>query len=225
MPRQARVAVPGLPHLVTQRGAQGAPIFFEGGDEEVYRDLLARETRRRAVEVWAWCLMADQVRLILNPRTADGLGLAVGEAHRRYANYINIRAGWTGRLFKSRFSSVAMDEPHLLAAARDLSLGPVREEKVRRPEEWAFSSVRAHLKGVDDDLVTVAPLLARVGRFADFLRTPGDGEAERLAALKAAESTGRPVGAEPFIADLERRLGRTLRPGKRGRRPGGKTAG
>jgi hypothetical protein len=40
-----------------------------------------------------------------------------------------------------------------------------------------------------------------------------------LAALHGAESTGRPLGSDEFIADLERRLRRSLRPGKRGPRP------
>ncbi len=50
MARLARVIVPGLPHHVTQRGNRREPIFFEGGDQEVYRDLLLEQVRRRGVE-------------------------------------------------------------------------------------------------------------------------------------------------------------------------------
>jgi hypothetical protein len=59
---------------------------------------------------------ARPVHLILNPRQADGLGRAVGEAHRRYTSFINARGRWTGHLFQSRFASVAMDESHLISA-------------------------------------------------------------------------------------------------------------
>jgi hypothetical protein len=59
-----------------------------------------------------------------HPTRADGLGLAVGEAHRRYTNFINARGRWTGHLFQSRFASVAMDEAHLMAAVCYLNLNP-----------------------------------------------------------------------------------------------------
>ena len=52
MSRLARIVVPGLPHHVTQRGNRREPIFFEDGDQEVYRDLLAEQAIRRRVEVW-----------------------------------------------------------------------------------------------------------------------------------------------------------------------------
>ena len=71
-----------------------------------------RNASTRYLEVWAYCLMPNHVHLILNPRQADGLGRAVGEAHRRYTNFINARGRWTGHLFQSRFASVAMDESH-----------------------------------------------------------------------------------------------------------------
>ena len=112
MARLARTVVAGLPHHVTRRGNRREAIFFEDGDQEVYRDLLAEQTRKAGVEVWAYCLMPNHVHLILNPMRADGLGLAVGEAHRRYTNFINARGRWTGHLFQSRFASVAMDELH-----------------------------------------------------------------------------------------------------------------
>jgi putative transposase len=96
MTRLARIVVPGLPHHVTQRGNRREPIFFEDGDHANYRDLLAEQARKAGVEVWAYCLMPNHVHLILTPSTEVGLGRAVGEAHRRYTNFINGRGRWTG---------------------------------------------------------------------------------------------------------------------------------
>jgi len=109
-----------------------------------------------------------------------------------------------------------MDEPHLMAAARYVSLNPVRAGLVRRARDWPWSSVRAHLKGRDDGLVTVAPLIERTaGRFADLIASAPS--PEELAALRAAETIGRPLGSPRFLDRLERRLGRSVRPAKRGR--------
>jgi REP element-mobilizing transposase RayT len=146
----ARMVVSGLPHHVTQRGNRREPIFFEDGDQEIYRDLLGEQARKADVEVWAYCLMPNHVHLILNPRQADGLGRAVGEAHRRYTNFINARGRWTGHLFQSRFASVAMDESHLISAVCYVSLNPVRARLVAQAEDWPWSSVRAHINGADD---------------------------------------------------------------------------
>ena len=96
--------------------------------------------------------------------TADGLARAIGETHRQYTGFINARSRWTGHLFQGRFSSVALDEAHLMAAARYVALNPVRARLVAQAQDWAWSSARAHLAGEDDGLVRVAPLLDRVGR-------------------------------------------------------------
>lgn len=222
MARLARVIAPGLPHHVTQRGNRREPIFFEDGDQEVYRDLLAEQTRRRGVAVWAYCLMPNHVHLVLAPSDEAGLGLAVGEAHRRYTNFVNARGRWTGHLFQSRFASVVMDEAHLMAAARYVAMNPVRARLVGRPQDWPWSSARAHLARADDRLVTVAPLLERIGDFGRFLDDGCDPDVEQ--ALRMAETTGRPLGNAAFIADLERLLGRRLsrgRPGPKPRAPAG----
>ena len=113
MARLARIVVPGLPHHVTQRGNRREAIFFEDGDHEIYLDLLAEQALKADVAVWAYCLMPNHVHLILKPTEADALGRAVGEAHRRYTNFINARGRWTGHLFQSRFASVVLDDTHL----------------------------------------------------------------------------------------------------------------
>lgn len=218
MARLARVVVPFVPHHVAQRGNRREPIFFEGGDQEIYRDLLAEHCEKAGVEVWAYCLMPNHVHLILTPQTADGLARAIGDTHRRYTTFINTRGRWRGHLFQSRFASIAMDEGHLMAAVRYVSLNPVRARLVARAEEWRWSSVRAHLAGADDELVRVTPVLQRVSDFAGFLEQ-GSSDETAFTAIRAAEGTGRPLGNEDFIAGLERILGRRLARRAPGRRP------
>src|ERR1700677_508374 len=99
MTRLARMVVPGLPHHVTQRGNRREAIFFEDGDQAIYCDIVAEQLRKSDVEVWAHCLMPNHVHLILKPREAGGMGWALGEAHRRYTNFVNARGRWTGHLF------------------------------------------------------------------------------------------------------------------------------
>ena len=217
MARLARIVAPGCPHHVTARGNRREPIFFEDGDQNVYCDLLAEQMHKAEVEVWAYCLMPNHVHLILCPADEHELGRALGAAHRRWANYVNARGRWRGHLFDGRFASVVMDERHLISAVRYVSLNPVRARLAPRAEDWAWSSVRAHLKGKDDGLVTVRPVLDRVERFAELLHPEADDPA--FALLRAAESTGRPLANADFIADLERRLGRPIARRAPGRKP------
>ena len=160
------------------------------------------------VEVWAYCLMPNHVHLVLCPSTEEGLAQAMGAAHRRWANFINARGRWRGHLFDGRYASVAMDEAHLMTAIRYVALNPVRARLVARAQDWAWSSVHAHLKGEDDGLVVVEPVLRRVNDFAAFIEAPAD-EAT-FAAIRAAEAIGRPLGSEDFIAGLEAMLGRRI---------------
>ena len=216
MARLARLVVPGLPHHVTQRGNGRAQTFFGDDDYRLYRDLLAGACRAAKVEVWAWVLMPNHVHLILNPSDADGLRRALAPAHRRYAGHVHARQRLTGHFWQGRFGSVVMDEDHLAAALRYVALNPVRARLVARAEDWPWSSVRAHLAGRDDGLASVAPVLSRYPSFADLLDLgPDEAGFERL---RRAESIGRPLGEEAFIARLEAATSRPLRPARRGRR-------
>jgi putative transposase len=110
-----------------------------------------------------------------------------------------------------------MDERYLLAAARYVELNPVRARLVEKLELYPWSSAAAHVKGVDDALVKVAPLRGRVNDWRSLLQF---GMTEQEAVLiRRHERTGRPLlGEEGFVSRLESRLGRVLHPLKRGRK-------
>ena len=214
MARMARLVVPGHPHHVTQRGNRRQPVFFSDDDYRAYLDLLAEWSDKSGTEVWGYCLMPNHVHLILVPTAEAGLRATLGEAHRRYTRMVNFREGWRGHLWQERFHSFPMDEPWLLHAARYVALNPVAAGLVARPEDWRWSSARAHLAGKSDGIVDVRPLLDRVGDWAAFME--GGIEDAMMTRLEMHMQTGRPLGSDAWVEALENRLGRPLRPRKRG---------
>jgi len=218
MARIARLVVPGIPHHVTQRGNRRETTFFKEAGYRLYLGLLGKAAARAGAEVWAYCLMPNHVHAIVTPKDEHGLRRTFGDLHRRYTGHINARHRWTGHLWQARFGSVAMDEDHLIAAVRYVALNPVRARLVRRPEDWPWSSVRAHLDGRDDRAVMVAPVLERVGDFSAFLGQPFD-ELSGYAPLRVSGTTGRPIGSDDWIRRLEKALVRPLAPRKRGPKP------
>jgi putative transposase len=218
MARLPRVVIPGIPHHITQRGNRREKTFFEPGDYELYLDLLTDAARSAHVEIWSYCLMPNHVHIIVVPSDPDGLWRTFRQVHRHYTGYINARMRVTGHLWQGRYGSVAMDQAHLNAAFRYVALNPVRAGLVKRADDWEWSSTRAHMAGVDDQLVKVAPALERVGNFAAFLGEDFD-EALTYAALRKAESVGRPIGSKDWLADMEARTGMTLAPQRRGPMP------
>jgi putative transposase len=217
MTRIARAVIPGIPHHVTQRGNRRLETFFSDDDYRLYIATLAGQCRRAGTEIWGYCLMPNHVHLIMVPADVDGLRAALGEAHRSYARAINAREDWRGHLWQERFHSFPMDEAHLAAAARYVELNPVRARLCKRPEDWPWSSARAHLEGRDDGLCNVAPLLERHGDWQALLSAGLDDE-DHVTIQRHARS-GRPLGSEAFLGRLEDVLGRAVRHRKRGPQP------
>jgi putative transposase len=216
MARLARAVFPGLPHHVTQRGNGRQQTFFRDADYRLYRDLLAEHCSAADVEVWSWVLMPNHVHLILMPGDEDGLRRALAPVHRRYAGAIQARQQRTGHFWQGRFGCVAMDEDHCVAAIRYVLMNPVRAGLTERASDWPWSSSRALLGIEPDRLTTCSPVLDRWPDLAALLESAED--EERTTRLRKAESVGRPIGSEAWLAGLERRSGRSLRPAKRGRK-------
>lgn len=214
MARIARVIATGIPHHVTQRGNRRMPTFFNDEDYRAYIALLGEWCRKCGVDIWAYCLMPNHIHLIAVPETDDGLRHGIGEAHRRYSRLINFRENWRGHLWQGRFASFPMDESYLLAAARYVEMNPVRARLTPNAALWPWSSARAHLDRMDDELVKVAPLLELVGDWSLFLA--GTGEEDQLNDIRKHERTGRPLGTEEFVERLESALERPLKKGKPG---------
>ena len=188
MPRTARLVLPEVPHHITQRGNRKQRTFFADSDFRLYLSLLRYWCRKSGTALWAWCLMPNHVHVILVPPCRDGLRAALAPAHRRYSWEINQRQGWRGHLWEGRFASFPMDEAHLHACLRYVELNPVRAGLVERPEQWLWSSARAHL-GLDGAAGPLPELSERIGDWRAFLE--GGLDDSELDAIRLAEFTGK----------------------------------
>jgi len=201
MARRARQIVPAVPHHIVQRGSRRAPVFFAFADYRRYLQLLREQCDQWDVEVWCHCLMPNHVHVIVCPSTSEGPSRAFGEAHRRYAWELNRRHGWVGHLWQERFRSFAMDELHLLCAARYVLLNPVRAGLCEDAAAWPHSSARAHLGEAADPLVDPGPLDARIADWREYLDATAAKDLEEL--IRKHSRSGRPLGSESFVARCE----------------------
>ena len=217
MTRLARITIPGIPHHVTQRGNRRQPVFFTEDDYRTYLQELHVQGERFGLRVWAYCLMTNHVHLIVVPEHAQSLARGLGEIHRRYTRRVNFREGWRGYLWQGRFASVPLDELHLIAAMHYVERNPVEAGLVRRAEDYRWSSAQAHVQHAPDPLLSACFLTETIADWATFLATPEEtGPAHRL---ELHLRTGRPLGSAAFIEQIERQLGRSVRPQKRGPKP------
>ena len=162
--------------------------------------------------------MPNHVHLIAVPETSEGLSQTLRETHRRYSLRINRREGWRGFLWQGRFFSFPMDDANLLMAARYIELNPVRAGLVKSPQEHPWSSAAANMSGKRDRLMSTAEFPLMVGDWSRFLMEgtePADEET-----IHSHERSGRPLGGNGFISELELELGRSLRKAKPGPKGG-----
>lgn len=219
MPRIARLAIPDQVYHVTQRGNYRQGVFRDDSDRQQYVRWLVEYKLKHGMLVWAWCLMENHVHLVCMPRTEQALAETLRDTHMRYANYFNRKMGGvSGHLWQGRFYSCICDARHAWGAIRYTERNPVRAGVVAHAEEYAWSSARAHVRGVHDGVLddglpsTTGPSQAE---WAAWLRGPDDEHAVKM--LRQSTRTGRPCGSARFISSLESDLGRRLRPMPRGR--------
>ncbi|MFH1513906.1 MAG: transposase [bacterium] len=218
MPRIARIVVPDIPHHVVQRGNYRQDIFHMPDDFHTYLLLLKQYSKRYSLDILGYCLMTNHVHLIVNPRNADSIARSVGICHMRYSQITNRIHNRTGHLWHSRFFSCALDAFHLVAAMRYIEMNPVHARIVRKAWWYQWSSAAVHIGKPDESELLDTKYWLRdfqPDEWKKFLGGREDPEIEPK--LMKHLKTGRPLGDDAFVRMIEKKLGRNLRKGAKGR--------
>ena len=220
MARFARVVAVDCAHHVTQRGNARRSILNSDADREVYLHLLGENLELHSLSLIGFCLMSNHVHLVATPQKADSLAKALKQSHGRYAAYWNAKYHSTGHVWQGRYYSCPLDEPHLWEALRYTELNPVRAGMVSGARDWPWSSATVHCgEKAADGLLSMEPWRERwnAASWSEYLSA---GETESgLLAVRECTHTGRPLGSEEFVVELEEATCRSL-----ARRKGGRSA-
>lgn len=222
MARQPRLSLPGVVHLLVQRGHNGGAIVHDEIDVEQLRQILHAAAREQQVALHAYALLPRRLLVLATPASAEGISRMMQAIGRRHAAAFNHRHGRSGALWDGRFRSALIEdgEPTLQVLCL-IDADPA--EDGQRP----LCGNRAHRSGASprDPGLVDPPAYWQLGN------TPFEREAryrERLTepvpqaqgrALQRALTRSAPYGSAAFIARLGLLAGRELQPRPRGRPP------
>ena len=224
MARQPRLALPGYPHHVIQRGNNRQPIVLDETDRRMLYSLWLEESQRHKVAVNAYVLLDNHFHMLLTPPSDEAMSLMMQSVGRSYVRYFNKRHNRSGTLWEGRYKSSLIDsEAYLLTCMAYIDLNPVRAGLAESAEDFSWSSYK-HLAGQSiDKLVTPHALywglgntpFAREAAYAEFVA--GGLSVATQKALTESALKGRVVGRPDFLTSLEKSTQRQILPQKAGR--------
>lgn len=149
MSRPLRLEFPGALYHVTARGDRREPIFEDDEDRQALLEIFALALERFDAGCLAYCLMPNHYHFVLQTRRAN-LSRLMRHVNGVYTQRCNRRHDRVGHLFQGRFKAIVVDrDAYLLEVCRYVELNPVRARLVKRPQDWRWSSYRAHV-GLDE---------------------------------------------------------------------------
>lgn len=194
MARVKRYQVPDVSYLVSQRGHNRLPCFYDGEDYLTFVEALKRLSASHACELHAWSLIPDGYWVLLTPSTATGVSGLMQTLGRLYVRYINRKYGRTGTVWSSRYRAclVEPDSSAFNDALRFIDASAHRNLVVAEEDQWPWQ----------------APAFAAATR---------EDEEPIFLSIEAALSSGLAYGSAAFLQNIETTTTLRTTPLKRGR--------
>lgn len=217
MPRLRRIVLPGHPHHIMQRGHDRNAVFTSKSDYLYYLDTLVKYKDIFAVQVYAFCLMATHVHLLVIPSDNKGLGLLMKRLAGRQTRYRNKLENRSGTLWEGRYKASIVDaETYLLSCVRYIELNPIRSRIVAEPSDYPWSSYAGRIRtGVYEWLDGLPSVhtgstdhTEHTSRYESYIKSSiPDGEWEFI---QTAVNRNQLTGGNRFVEEVDRIVGRRI---------------
>ena len=224
MPRRARLAIPGIPWHIIQRGNNRSACFYADEDYRRYLDTLRELAPKFGCVVHAYVLMTNHVHLLLTPHQPGSASRLMKHLGQRYVQYINRSYRRSGTLWEGRFRScLAQSDEYVLTCYRYIELNPVRANMVTQPYDYRWSSYRANAEGDAGPLIQPheeylclgSSAAERQRRYCALFKAHLD--PMQIEAIRTATNGNFALGDERFKAEIARMLGRRVERAQAGR--------
>lgn len=224
MPRRPRLAIPGIPWHIIQRGNNRSACFYAEDDYRYYLNTIREQANKYDCAIHAYVLMTNHVHLLLTPEKNNSVALMMKHLGQRYVQYINRSYRRSGTLWEGRFRScLTQDETYVLLCYRYIEMNPVRANMVVHPREYPWSSYCVNAEGKYYSLISPHELYLGLGttsaeqqaNYQSLFKV--DLEADTLKTIRQATNGNYVLGEDRFKDEIEQMLRRRVKPGKAGR--------
>jgi putative transposase len=155
MARLPRYTIINQPQHIIQQGRDGQQIFFEEQDYQYFRDCLDAASFNYQLKVHAYVLMPDHVHILATPGNTDSISRTTQSIGRNYVQYFNESYDGSGTIWEGRYRATVIEsKQYLLACSRYIEMNPVRNNLVRSPRDYRWSSYAHNALGKHDEMIS-----------------------------------------------------------------------
>lgn len=196
MPRPQRIEFPGAWYLVENTAANDVTLFQDDDDYQGFLDLLEEMSRIFSVEVHGYCLLDDQIYLLLHTPQGE-LSRAMRHLNGVYTQRYNQAWGKQGAVFRGRYKSLVIDpEKHLMDVLVYIHSRAVDAGFTAKASDYRWSSHRGYVKEKHKPgWLTVETLLKPLG----FIRAFAVSKLNKLVAYGISEDLQQSLKRERTI--------------------------
>jgi REP element-mobilizing transposase RayT len=145
MGRPIRIEYPGALYHITSRGNERKKIFLDEMDRTKFLGILADYHNRYGILIHAYVLIDNHYHLILETPKGNLLRVMHG-LNGSYTGYFNRKYGRVGHLFQGRYKAILIEkDTYLLPLSRYIHLNPARGGRVKRLDQYQWSSYRGYV--------------------------------------------------------------------------------
>jgi putative transposase len=179
-------------------------------DYDKYLFFLSKYSKEKEVAVLAYCLMPNHIHFLVRPTDDEGLAKMMQGVTLCYSKYFNGENGRTGRIWECRYHSTVIDgDSYLWTVSKYIEENPVRAGIVKNPEDYPYSSAKAHILGRKDPLLK-EPLFEK-SELNDYRKFVRSGEDKKVTEeIRKQTRSGKPLGGAEFLLVLSEKLGCSL---------------
>lgn len=207
MARPLRLELAGALYHVTSRGDGREDIFLSDEDRVAWLETLAQVCTRFNWACHAYCQMTNHYHLLIETPDAN-LSKGMRQLNGVYTQRFNRSHGRVGHVFQGRYKAILVEKDrYLLELARYVVLNPLRAKRVRRLDQWPWSSfpatcgqaARPEWLQVDFTLSQFASQRARaIAKYVAFVH-----EGARLSSVWSQLQGQVYLGSDAFVAKMQ----------------------
>jgi putative transposase len=201
---------------VLNRGVGRMRLFLKEADFEAFERILEKTLETQPMRILAYCLMSNHWHLVVWPERDGDLGAFMQKltiTHARNWQVYRRRVGY-GHLYQGRYKSFPIEgDEHFYQVVRYVERNALRQNLVRRAQNWRFSSLWRRVQGTSESLSLLSDWpLPRPRSWVQYVNQP-QSDAE-LEAIGRSVQRGQPFGGADWTQATAKRLGleSTFRP-------------